>query len=124
MIFDTDQMIEALEPPAFKAGGRVYTGVVLSVPEALELQQRIGKLEVSDDTTYPQALAIAEGMVRAMFPRPWWKFWYRPERVFAKLPFPVQLQLIQGFSQSLVRAMPTGSPGTAPRASDSPSATS
>jgi len=39
--FDGDEVLEALEPPSLKLGGRVYTGRILSLFEFLPFEERL-----------------------------------------------------------------------------------
>ena len=97
MIFDADKLIDTLDPPIFKAGGKEYEGRLLSAMEMARFQPFFDQMK--EGKIGPTALRhFTTQFVKAMFGR-------KATKVFSKLPAPVQLKLLTSFTSALAKAM-------------------
>jgi hypothetical protein len=132
--FDAEAYLAALEPPAFRAGTRLYTGRVLSVFEQAAFDVRFAQM--ANGQLSPQETArVFREYIEALFPAPaapadtrsWLARWLwrltrvlgtppppeplAPADVFFALPVIAQMQGLEDFAKSR-RTMPQP-PGSA-----------
>lgn len=104
-MFDADQYIEALEPPVFKYGGRIYRGRILSMEDWVRFAPRLQKAARKELSHLDYQVLIWQ-LARAIFPRPWWKVWERSVgSILLKLPIKVREAAVQDFLEPQGRAL-------------------
>jgi len=126
-VFDADAEEAALAPPELVIGGRTYRGRVLSRDELRPHAVVLG----DKDATAEDKEAAAVALVRLVFRRPWWKFWWPdPVKRVLRMPLVVQTEFLEDFFGFLARMVtprkpnpPTGGPSSSPSTVAPPSGT-
>lgn len=109
MAFDSDAYVAALEPPALKAGGRVFRGRLLSVPQWLAIHERKAQMQ-DGEPTFEQTLEFMTDTVRMMFPKKWYRLYNPAIAAFSNMPYKAQLAALEDFCESQRKAMPSQPP--------------
>ncbi len=129
-VFDADAEEAALAPPELVIGGRTYRGRVLSRDELRPHAVVLG----DGDATAEDKEAASVALVRLVFRRPWWAFWWPdPVKRVLRMPLVVQTEFLEDFFEFLARMVtprkpnqrtsgPTLSPSTAALRSGTPRA--
>lgn len=115
MRFDADAYLKALELPVFTAGGRSFTGRLLSFEEWVALEGRLSSWRAGA-LNYAQIKRLLRDLMDAMFPPPpppplWRRLFLREKREgsaadeLERLPMPVQLEAIKDFIDSQGNAL-------------------
>ena len=101
-MFDSREYLADLEPPVFVApNGRKYVGRILSHPQWVPLQGYLNDLSDRGSMTNEKIHLAAARISRAMFPKPWWKFWQHSATWFImRLPPTGQLKALWSFMDS------------------------
>jgi hypothetical protein len=106
LAFDSDAFLAALEPPSFVAGGRVYLGRILSVPQWLGIHERKTQMQKAEPT-FEQTNEFLIDTVRLMFPRRWYQLYNPAVAAYSRLPYKAQLLALEDFCVSQRNAMPS-----------------
>lgn len=108
MAFDSQQYMAALQPPTFIAlNGRKYVGRILSVDEWQPYQIQMRDAGRGDGTVdWNKLRKVMYNITKALFPKPWWKFWERGAIYWLrKLPPVGQMRAVWDFMQSQAKAL-------------------
>lgn len=104
-MFDADEYLEALEPPVFKHKDRVHVGRILSEDEFLRFAPKL-QAAARKELDYTEYRVLIWQLGRAMFPKPFWKFW-EPSvgRILLRLPLKVREAALKDFFESQGKAL-------------------
>lgn len=104
MAFDAKEYLASFSPPEFVAAdGTRYVGRILSHEQWLPFEQRFHKLG-DGEADYQEIFDLTKDLSRAMFPKPWWKFWKTSvTRQLLKLPPMAWLAALAHFRQAQAR---------------------
>lgn len=115
-MFDADAVLESIEAPSLKIGGKVVHGRILSISEWLPFEPQMSRLraqaaaaqtgDAGPGMTIEDLRNVLHRYLDAIFPRPWWAFWRkRVSAIVLGWPVKAQIEALRSFLVLQSRSM-------------------